>query len=459
MNIERLSVSKLAISFFGAIFLSLVIISQADIAQAQTIKCDTATENAACKAAYNQALADQAAAQRQLEVAQGQSVSFTQAIAVLAAKIKVAQLDIKSKNLLIQTLGNDIQVKSKHIDDLKIRIEKGKQTLADILRKTDEIDSYNLSEVLLSQSTLSGFFQDMDSFSSIRESLQTVFDELRDDQASTTAEKDALTERQNKELDARYAIQQQEKKIQYDQVEQRSLLALSKQKEKTYASVVAEKAAQAAKIRAALFPLAGSQKIPFGTALQYAEEASTKTGVRPAFLLAILTNESALGADVGQCYLSNVQTGEGIKVSTGKLSPNVMKPTRDVGPFLDITKSLGLDPLRTVVSCQQPSVGGWGGAMGPAQFIASTWVSFVDRIKMMLSVSGTPSPWNAEHAFMASALYLSDLGAGRGGYTAERNAACRYYSGRYCSESNKIASYGDNAIRQATVIQNNIDLL
>ena len=223
--------------------------------------------------------------------------------------------------------------------------------------------------------------------------------------------------------------------------------------------MAAQKASQAAKIRAALFPLAGGQKIPFGQALQYAQVASAKTGVRPAFLLAILTNESALGANVGQCYISNTSTGDGINVKTGNFSPSVMKPTRDIQPFLDITKALGFDPYKTVVSCQQPSVGGWGGAMGPAQFISSTWVLFTDRLRGALGISDEPNPWNPAHAFMASALYLDDLGAGNGGYSAERNAACRYYSGSSCSKSRTIASYGDNAISQANKIQLDINQL
>ena len=443
--------------FLAVFFVSIALIPLNT--HAQTYSCNTAAEKVVCQAAYNQALADQAAAQKQLDAAQGQSASFSQAIAVLAAKIKVAQLDIKAKNLLIQNLGNDIKDKTNRIADLENHIDNGKETLADLLRKTREIDAYSLPEILLSQSTVAGFFKDVDSFDSLQKSLQTTFEALRSDQASTSAEKSALTTRQNKEMDARYAIQQQEKNIQADQAEQKALLAASKQKEKTYASVVADKASQAAKIRAALFPLAGGQKIPFGTALKYAQEASAKTGVRPAFLLAILTNESALGANVGQCYVTDTATGNGVNVKTGSYSASVMKPSRDVQPFITITRALGFDPTKTVVSCQQPSVGGWGGAMGPAQFIPSTWMLFVGRLKSTLGVIDMPNPWNAEHAFMASALYLGDLGASNGGYTAERNAACKYYSGSSCSKSRAIASYGDNAISQATTIQRSIDQL
>jgi hypothetical protein len=49
--------------------------------------------------------------------------------------------------------------------------------------------------------------------------------------------------------------------------------------------------------------------------LQFATEASQKTGVRPAFLLGILTQESNLGKNVGSCYLKDPSTGAGIRIT------------------------------------------------------------------------------------------------------------------------------------------------
>ncbi len=426
---------------------------------AQTVQCQTPEQKAQCQADLAQAEAEAKVAQSQLVSAQAESTSLQQAIKVLDAKIKVAQANIKAKNLLIQTLGNDVTQKQSHINNLESHIAKGKETLAQILVKTNELDSSSLPEVILSQSSVTSFFQNLDSFQSVREGLQVTFDQLRTDEAQTTIEKDALDKRINTETDARYAIQQEQKNIQGDQNQKAQLLAVSKGNEKSYSSLLAQKQAKAAQIRAALFPLAGGKKIPFGEALQYANAASAKTGVRPAFLLAILTNESALGANVGNCYLTNQDTGNGVYVSTGLPATSVMKPTRDVGPFNTITSALGLNPSSTVVSCQQASVGGWGGAMGPAQFIPSTWLLMKDNIASLLGIGGMPNPWDPNHAFMASALFLSNLGAGSQTYSGERNAACKYFSGSSCTKSKAIAGYGDQAIKAAATIQQNINLL
>ena len=128
-----------------------------------------------------------------------------------------------------------------------------------------------------------------------------------------------------------------------------------------------------------------------------------------------------------------------------------MSPTRDVPPFLSITTALNVDPYHTVISC--PQAIGWGGAMGPAQFIASTWKLFASRIQKALGISDYANPWNPEHAFMASALYLTDLGAASKSYTAESNAACKYYSGSSCSKSAFVASYGTSVMALASKIQ------
>ena len=434
--------------FFAALYAAFL---APHTTHAQSIQCNTPQEKAVCQAALAQVEAEQKQAETDLASAQAQSSSLKRDIAVLDAKIKVAQLNIKAKNLLIANLGQDIQSKVNHIETLDERIERGKNTLAVIMRKTNEAGSYTLPEVLLSQNSVAGFFQDIDSFESVQNGLKSTFEQLRSDKSETEAEKNALDKRKNAETDARFAIQKEEKNIKANQDEKNRLLGVSRGNEKSYSAILAEKRAKAAQIRAALFPLRDAAAIPFGDALKYAQAASAKTGVRPAFVLAILTQESSLGANVGSCYLTDPTTGAGVSKKTGSTFPNVMKPGRDVEPFMDIVKKLGGDPLKQIVSCPQSI--GWGGAMGPAQFIASTWVLFEDRITNALGISGIPNPWNPQHAFMASSIYLGDLGASAGTYSAERNAACKYYSGKLCSASSLVASFGNSVVAKADTIQ------
>ncbi len=396
---------------------------------------------------------EQKETERILKETQNQSASLKRDVLILDTKIKAAGLNIKAKTLLIESLGKDIKKKESTILSLSERIERGHETLAQIMRKTNEIDSISIPEVVLAREDLTQIFSDIDNFESVQGALQVTFEDIRSAKTQTEAEKEALDKRKDQEEDARYAIEQERKNITNNQNEKNRLLAQSKNSEKTYGEVLKEKQKKAAQIRAALFALRDSAAIPFGDALKYANAASKVTGVRPAFVLAILTQESSLGANVGSCYLTNPQTGAGVSVKSGNTYPNVMKPGRDVEPFIEITKTLGMDYTKTLISCPQ-SVG-WGGAMGPAQFIASTWILFQDRIG---KATGTafPNPWNPPHAFMASAIYLGDLGAAGGSYTGEQNAACKYYSGRSCTASSLIRSYGTSVMAKADNIQRNM---
>jgi membrane-bound lytic murein transglycosylase B len=195
-----------------------------------------------------------------------------------------------------------------------------------------------------------------------------------------------------------------------------------------------------------LFALRDTAAIPFGKALEYANEATAKTGVRPAFLLAVLTQESNLGENVGTCNRPSDPPAKKWRV--------IMKPARDHQPFLRITSALGLDPDNLPLSC--PWQGSYGGAMGPAQFIPSTWELFQPRIAAALD-KAVPNPWEPRDAFMAAAIYLSDLGAASQSYSAERNAACRYYSGRACGVGKPANTfYGNEVMAEAENIQLNL---
>ncbi len=289
---------------------------------------------------------------------------------------------------------------------------------------------------------------------------------VREVKASTEIEKQALDKKKNQEADAKYEVEVKKKTIAQSEAEKKQLLAITKQEEKTYQGVLAEREARAAQIRAALFRLRDTDGISFAEALTYAEKASAKTGVRAALILAILTQESDLGKNQGSCLVTNLETGDGAGKNTGNPFEQVMKAPRDTAPFESITKRLGRDWKMTPVSCPPSAtyrVGrGFGGGMGPSQFIPSTWEIVKGSVAPLIGVDADKlDPWNPEHSFMATALYMANRGASAGGYTAERNAACRYYSGAACTPGRVPANvfYGDQVMAKAEAIQDNIDFL
>ena len=375
-------------------------------------------------------------------------------INVLSTQISAKKKQIQSKILTITQLNDSISEKQSTIETLAQKITRENDSLAQLLRKTNEMDQSNFSSFLFSSATLSDFYSDVSRFNTLKVDVKKSVDTITTIKTVNEQTKTALQKQQDQTIDEKATLESVQKSIQQDQNTQKVLLSISKDKETQYKQVIASQQAKVAQIKAKLFQLAGgSQAIRFDVALGYAQQAQTKTGIDPAYLLAELTQESNLGSNVGKCYLTDPNTGAGVNVNNGKTYSNVMKPSRDVQPFLNITSALGFDPYKTVVSCPIAGVAGYGGAMGPAQFIASTWQLFSSRVASILSEK-TSNPWDAQDAFMAAALYLTDLGGSGNSTSGQLRASCKYYG-----SGGSTCSYGRSVQNLKNNIQGDIDYL
>ena len=114
-------------------------------------------------------------------------------------------------------------------------------------------------------------------------------------------EKFELKQKQNREQDVKAEIAAEKRVVEVKEGEKSGLLAVSKQEESTYEVLLENKRQQAAAIRSVLFELRDTSGISFGEAVDYAKAASRRTGVRTAFILGILKQETNLGKNVGTC--------------------------------------------------------------------------------------------------------------------------------------------------------------
>jgi len=370
---------------------------------------------------------------------QARSVSLERDVAIINAQVEKAKLSIKARNLAIQRLTDDIGSKAGTINELSSKLIRERDSLSQLLRKTNEIDQFSLPEVVLSNNDISEFFEDIDSFSSIKRALQDSFVKIENTKNRTEVEKNSLEDKRGEEVSLRRIQELEQKKIEQQEAEKKAILKQSKGVEAEYQKILKSKELTAAQIRAELFTLRGSAAIPFEKAYEYALHVSEKTDVRPAFILGVIAEESNLGENVG----------------TGNWRVD-MKAPRDTEPFLDITRRLGLDPDRMPVS-KKPWYG-WGGAMGPAQFIPSTWILYEDRIAKATG-HNPPNPWDPQDAFMASGILLMDNGADKQTYAAERLAALRYLAGWANASKSAYAFYGDDVMELTAKYQKLIDVL
>ena len=393
---------------------------------------------------------------------QQQGASLKTDISILNQKIAQSKLKIQAHTKAISQLSQNITEKNRTIGELDAKMDREKQSLGQIMRKTMYLEDFTLVDFGLQSKSLSSFFEDADSFATVNKALGKSFDDIRATRGELEEVKSELLDAKDQEMEKKLAQELEKKKVETNQKEKSTLLTVTKNQESEYKKVLAAREKDAAQIRAKLFDLRDTGSISFGQAYDLAVLASKGTGVRPALVLAILMQESSLGINVGACYLSDPLTGAGVSIKNGQSKPRTMNPTRDVPIFTSLLSRLGRSVDKTPVSCWIPmysggNPSGWGGAMGPSQFIPSTWKLFETRIEGITG-SGVADPWNPRDAITATAIYLSDLGATSGNESSERNAACKYYSGRSCS-SGPGAGYGNSVMRKIANIQADIDKL
>lgn len=451
-----LNISKQNNFFIKSITLLLVVLFIfISISPAENVNAQLSPEERAKLESELSSLEKEIKAQEAILAGQkNKSASLQRDIALLQAKINAAKSNIQKKDLQIKKIGSEIKNKNETINTLNQDIESGKDSLAQLIKKTNEMDYVTFAHAVLSSESISDFYGDINSYSSLKKSVQDSVNEVRGVKVATETVKKQLETKQVEEIDAKKAIEQEKQKVEVSEKDQKTLLNISKNQEAEYAKVLADRQAKAAGIRAKLFELRGQGAIPFGQAYEFAKAAGKSTGVRPAYILAILKQESNLGANVGTCNRpGDTRTWKDIMPG-----PTSGSWRDDQSAFLRITKKLGINPDGQPLSCPLAS-GGWGGAMGPSQFIPATWESYENRIAAAMGVS-IANPWNPAHAVTATALYVKDLGAAAQTYTAEREAACKYYSGRGCSDP-KVANafYGNAVMTHAANIQKDIDVL
>ena len=362
-------------------------------------------------------------------------------ISTLKKKIQNLNYQISQGNVMIKDLSLQISDTQSSIDKISLKIEESKGQLASIIRTIYEEDQKSITEILF-EGNLSNFFDNLTYIERLNTELQSILDDTKKLKQYLGNQKEKMDEEKEdteKVVKIQSLQKQESEKTKKDQENYLKLTEAEYQKQLKEKQETEQKAAT---IRSRIFELIGVSKAPtFGEAYEIAKYVSSITGVRAAFLLAVLTQESNIGKNVGQCYVTNFSTGAGTDLK-GNPKSRVMNP-RNIPMFVNLTKSLGMEPTTTPVSCWIPLYSngvpyGWGGAMGPAQFIPSTWNLYTDKVAAITGKSA--NPWNIKDAFLAAGLLLRDNGALKNEFTA----AMRYFSGSFWPKSEEF--YGRSVL-------------
>lgn len=362
--------------------------------------------------------------QKTIEQYQKQGKTLNGEIKTLNAQIDKLNLKVKGINLTLTKLNQEINETQISINRTENKIDTNKEALSSALKSMDETDRENMLVILLAHDTLSDFFGAVNNTMLLQDGIRGKLNEITNLRQTLIATKVELSDKKESQENLRALQLAQKKNQEAIQAQKARILKETRGKETEYQKILKKTQETAAQIRSRIFELLGGGELTFEKAYNYARIAEGASNVRASLILAILSRESLLGKNVGRC---GYQTA--------------MHPTRDIPYFLELLGKLGINPngVEAKVSCAN-SHGAYGGAMGPAQFIPSTWKLYSARISAVTQHEPA-NPWNNSDAFVATGIYIRDLMDSKSCIDygnqipsnaqklRERCAAAKYYAG------------------------------
>ncbi len=338
-----------------------------------------------------------------------QQKTLKQEIDLIDQQVNKQKLQLNEIDLTLEEVGQNIKDTTSEIDGLEDSMQERRHLLNASLKKLNEYDRASWASIFFMSASLSGFFNQIRYLHTLQVDINDFITNIDAIRLKLENQKIDLEDKKTDILRLRGLQSLQKVSLEQKQKKKNTLLSQTKGQEKLYEATIKKSKKDIIVLKQQLFVLESvGVSLSFDDAAQRAKFVSEKTGIRPAFLLAIFQVESRLGTYVG-----------------GGSWRTDMKP-KERSIFLEITGKLGLDPDTMPVS-KRPSYG-WGGAMGAAQFIPSTWMIYENQIASLTGHT-PPSPWNIEDAFIASGLKLTSNGAGSQAYQDEHEAAAKYLGG------------------------------
>lgn len=365
-----------------------------------------------------------------IEEKQKQAKTLKRELAIIEERIEKIKLQIKETEIFIEELILAIKIKEKEIEEREIQMAHQKLLLTEYLQLLYEYDQESLLEALLKEEKLSSFFERVNGIEKAQEDLAEALHRISVLKQELESQKEDLEGKKDEQSKLKLMQELQKESLEEQEYQGQKLLILTRGEEERFQKLLTQIKELYGKISSQIFMLQSlGNPISFDEAVEEAKSASSLTGVRPAFLLGVLKVESNLGTNIGSGNWRN------------DMSPSHWNV------FFEICKELNLDPSSMPVSKKPTYYQGWGGAMGPAQFMPKTWQGYKKKVAKLTGDSPA-NPWELRDAMVAMALKLGDV---RGVLEKERNAEYKaaglYFAGsnwrRFTWYSDQVMWYAD----------------
>lgn len=385
---------------------------------------------------------------KQFDTVIGQTREEAQSLAsakkTLDAEVKRRVIEIKRLRLSLNATSLEIAKKKAGVADMSKKIDTSRRGLSASILLLYSYDEENPLTILLKHTNISHFFRSVAALDKVQTDIQASLKNFRDDRVQLEQEQQDLEDSEKEQEDLKALQEVERRALAEKQREKDQLLKLTKGKEAIFQQLLKSKQKDIAALKTQLFYLEKTG-ITAETALRDADLAAKRSGIRTSFLLALLEVETGKQFENGVISVgTNLGTGNWQRdlyqcyINLGK--PKTAESEKNA--YMRITSSLGLNPDTMPVS-RKPNYG-CGGAMGPAQFLPTTWLRYSDEVAQ-LTGHNPPNPWNPEDAFQAAAVFLAKAGAASQTNAGEIAAAKTYLSGNpRCTKS--ICRYYSNRI-------------
>ncbi len=313
-------------------------------------------------------------------------------INILSRDITNIQGQISETEKTLEELKNNIKEKEENI-------EKNKKKMAAIVRRMNR-QKIDLKMIVLDDSKgVKEYIKSRDSMEGLQRNILHSLNELKEERRNLEKVKEEKAE-------AKDALDSQKSGLEREKVKKSWLLGEKNKEISKHDEKIKGIQRKIDKLNSTLSSFLG-KSFNAKDIVEAVKFASKKTGVRKEFLMAMLDKETDLGRFTGGCTYKNTRMRDS-----------------DKSEFKKICKSLDYNYKKKKISCSLSY--GYGGAMGVAQFMPTTWKGYKSRISSKTG-NNPPDPWDLGDGIVAMALYLKDKGGDK--KSGEYEAAARYYCG------------------------------
>ena len=381
---------------------------------------------------------------------QKEARTLSREMSIYQSRINKNELEVEETELAVEAAELEVVDLGNKIVEGEERMEKDKEILRDMIKALYSYEQDSMLQIFMSRNNISDFFNEVGAVESVKDKIFETIVDLKIEKKESELRQEELGEQQESQSQLIQIRYQQNESLDDLKSQKQQLLEETKGEEKKFQQILEENKQILPALRAQLYDLQSlGEKIEFTDAISAAEYASSLTGVRREFILAIFQVETRWGTfegagnwedDMYKCYLRLSEIAQTQK----RKAYYVKRAETEKNAFFSIVDRLNLDPNSAKVS-KEP-VYGCGGAMGFAQFMPSTWLAYEERVSSLVGHS-PPNPWNLGDALVTMAVKVSDIpGVVGGDYGAEREAAGRYFGGGAWYKNSYAIKYADKVM-------------